>query len=165
MGNFTGYITIKNLCQVGWENMSTSEKGKFCSTCKKHVHDFTKSTAEEIKTAYIENKGNLCGHISAKLLREEYVKSEVNKIYLGHLKTFCLAAIICFGVHLFTVNKADANTLQTIKKRFSTISSKVENDSISIKGSVISKTDRSKLSFAIVAAYQNHRLLSKVKTK
>ena len=118
MKNFTGYITIKNPCHVGWGNMSISEKGKFCSTCKKHVHDFTNSTAEDIKTAYIENNGNLCGHVSTKLLQEEYIKSEIKKVYLGSLKTFCLAAIFCFGANLFTINKAKASTLQNIKKTF-----------------------------------------------
>ena len=49
------FLTIKEPCNQGWENMSVSEKGRFCSSCQKDVHDFSNSTLDEIK----ENDYNL----------------------------------------------------------------------------------------------------------
>ena len=160
MKNFTGYITIKETCHVGWENMTPSEKGKFCASCKKQVHDFTNSTVEDIKAAYIENNGNLCGHVPTKLLQEEYIKSEIRKVHFGSLKTFCFASILCFGANLFTINKAKASTLQNIKKTFLTIFSNIENDSITIKGIVIDKTSHLPVKFATVSLVQSNTTIS-----
>ena len=78
MNNQT-YITIKEPCHQGWENMSVSEKGKFCSSCQKHVHDFSNSSIDEIKKVYAESKDGLCGHVPVKLLQEQYVERELQK--------------------------------------------------------------------------------------
>ena len=92
-----GFIAIKEPCHQGWENMSVSEKGKFCSSCKKHVHDFSNSTIAEIKKAYAESEDGLCGHVPVRLLQEQYVDKNIQIGHINHLKRFWIAAIFCFG--------------------------------------------------------------------
>ncbi|MGZ4159061.1 MAG: hypothetical protein ACXVED_18800, partial [Bacteroidia bacterium] len=103
MINNTGFIKIEEPCHERWQTMTITEQGRFCSSCKKHVHDFTNASPDEIKKAYEENSGNLCGKISGKLLNQQYVESQVQRIHFSQSGTFCFALILCFGASLFTM--------------------------------------------------------------
>src|SRR3989344_7149243 len=109
------FLSIKEPCHQGWENMSVSEKGKFCSSCKKQVHDFSNSTIDEIKKAYSESEDGLCGHVPAKLLQEQYVNRNIQIEHISFLKKFWIAAVFCFGASLFTIDSAKASTFCKIK--------------------------------------------------
>lgn len=160
----TNYITIKEPCYVGWENMNVSEMGKFCSFCKKHVHDFSSASIDEIKKAYFENNGILCGHVPAKLIRDQYVQRETQKGYFNHLKTFCLAAIFCFGTNLFTIDHAKANVLQNLKKLFFIYFSDVNKDSISITGQVKNKDTHEAIPFVNILVTYNDSIIYRTNT-
>ncbi len=154
------FISIKEPCHQGWKNMSVSEKGKFCSSCQKHVHDFSKSTIEEIKKAYSESEDGLCGHVSAKLLQEQYVDKNINREHVNYLRKFWIAAVFCFGASLFTVDAAQASTFHKIKTslfNFVTIS----NDSVIAKGVVKDKASGEKLPFVMLAVIYNDSVVAK----
>ncbi|MGZ4034968.1 MAG: carboxypeptidase-like regulatory domain-containing protein [Bacteroidia bacterium] len=157
------FISIDEPCHQGWQNMSVSDKGKFCSSCKKHVHDFSNSTLDDIRAAYIENNGDLCGHIPVTILREQYQLRETKQRHFSYLKTFCLAAILCFGANLFTIDSAKAGTLQTIKKSFFSFVSDNNKDSIIIRGEVKDKDTHKAIPYAEISAYSNDEVIYQTK--
>ena len=53
-------ISIPTPCHEDWQKMTPLEKGKFCSSCQKQVHDFTKSSDSQILAVFDTNE-NLCG--------------------------------------------------------------------------------------------------------
>ena len=161
MNNQT-FLTIKEPCNQGWENMSVSEKGKFCSSCQKHVHDFSNSTLDEIKKVYEESKDGLCGHVPVKLLQEQYVERELQKVHYSYLKKFCLAAMLCFGATLFTVDAAKASTFYKIRTAF--FKTAINNDTILVKGIVQAKSNRERIPFVNVVALVNDTIVASTAT-
>ncbi|MFY0644715.1 MAG: hypothetical protein JXR19_09650 [Bacteroidia bacterium] len=53
-------IAITTPCHEDWDKMNASEKGKFCDSCSKEVHDVSTKTDLEIARAYHQNQGDLC---------------------------------------------------------------------------------------------------------
>jgi hypothetical protein len=158
------FISINEPCHQGWQNMSISDKGKFCGSCKKHVHDFTNATLADIKQAYVENNGDLCGHLPVRILQEQFEQSETYKRHFSYLKTFCLAAIFCFGANLFIIDSAKATTLQKIKKSFLSIVSDSNKDSISVSGVVKDKYSHTAIAYVAVSVYYNDVVIYKTTT-
>lgn len=54
-------FTVPKPCHQNWENMLPEEKGRFCTSCKTKVYDFTKSSDQEIQEIYDQENGNICG--------------------------------------------------------------------------------------------------------
>ena len=160
----TGFISINEPCHQGWNNMSISEKGKFCSSCKKHVHDFTNSSLQDIQAAYIENNGDLCGHVPVKILQEQFELKETRSRHFSYLRTFCLAAIFCFGANLFTIDSAKAGTLQRIKRSFFSSVADSNKDSISVTGVVKNKYSHLPVAYVTVMVYHNDSVIYQTTT-
>ncbi|WP_194768059.1 carboxypeptidase-like regulatory domain-containing protein [Tamlana sp. I1] len=53
-------IKIPKPCNEKWNEMSRTEKGAFCSNCKKEVIDFTNMSNYQL-AKFLENTQNLCG--------------------------------------------------------------------------------------------------------
>lgn len=157
------FLTIKEPCYQGWENMSVSEKGRFCSSCQKQVHDFTHSTIDQIKKVYSESEGGLCGHIPVKLLQEQYIDKNIQTEYFSYLKKFWIAAVFCFGSSLFTVDAAQASTFYKIRTSLFNFVSNA-NDSIVAKGVVKDKATGEKLPFVSIYVMHNDSIVAKCVT-
>ena len=63
------FLQINEPCHQNWDEMTTTQQGKFCNSCNKQVIDFTTFTDVQI-VAYIEKaNGNLfCGNFDANQL-------------------------------------------------------------------------------------------------
>ncbi len=73
-------INVPEPCHEGWENMTPTEKGRFCSSCEKEVIDFSNSTDEDL-VKQLEGKTNVCGRFKGSQLDRELTlerKSSLN---------------------------------------------------------------------------------------
>jgi hypothetical protein len=142
-------LHIPKPCKENWDAMHSAEKGRFCDVCQKQVFDFTNATIDEIKYYYDKNNGSLCGRISGKLLREQFLETQYKNDYFKKLKQFLFAAIVCFGINLFTIEKAAASVFNTMKTQF--LATQPDTlEYITIKGEVKDKETKEVLPFANV---------------
>jgi hypothetical protein len=62
-------ITIPEPCHEGWENMTPSEKGRFCGSCQKQVVDFTRMSDSQMIVFFKQKANrNVCGHFEKNQL-------------------------------------------------------------------------------------------------
>jgi hypothetical protein len=112
-------VRIPEPCHEDWNKMQPDEKGKFCHSCNKSVHDFTGKTDAEIHTILIENSDKkVCGH---------FRKSQVNRplnlrfsikdlpINLSRFNTFAIAVFFVFGTFLFSCTDTNGQTVGEIE--------------------------------------------------
>ncbi|WP_172824370.1 carboxypeptidase-like regulatory domain-containing protein [Polaribacter sp. KT25b] len=130
-------ITIPKPCHENWNNMSQTQKGKFCKSCRKEVVDFTKSSALKISKKVLKEE-NLCGRFKDAQLNKEIEtnkKSNLKKI----AASLVLVATIAVSESVFSQSKKDAVEVVNYQKGKVLI----ENDSIekfiSIKGKIKDK--------------------------
>jgi hypothetical protein len=99
-------ITIPKPCHENWLEMSATEKGRFCTNCKKDVIDFTKASDREIILAYNSN-GKLCGRFnSSQINRTIIIPKEKKSIWV-----IITASIIAF----LGIGNQEAKAQQNIK--------------------------------------------------
>ncbi|PAM95100.1 hypothetical protein B4N84_07375 [Flavobacterium sp. IR1] len=84
-------ISIPEPCHENWQKMTVTEKGRFCSNCKKNVTDFTKASDREILLAYNKDE-NLCGRFNvSQLNRKISVPKEKETLWM-----IAAASVIAF---------------------------------------------------------------------
>ncbi|MBA3683412.1 MAG: hypothetical protein H0W73_19935 [Bacteroidetes bacterium] len=119
MKNQNFIVRIPEPCHEDWNKMQPDDKGKFCGSCSKSVHDFTNKTDTEIKDILLANKGvHMCGH---------FKKTQVNRplnisINFSDLpknvsttKAFAIALFFAFGTMLFSCTAIDGKKIDTIE--------------------------------------------------
>ena len=72
-------LNIPEPCHEDWQQMSPTQKGKFCGSCQKEVIDFTKLSASEIARK-TKNSKQLCGRFTSTQLEQEYVSASQNSL-------------------------------------------------------------------------------------
>ncbi|OXA87645.1 carboxypeptidase-like regulatory domain-containing protein [Flavobacterium hercynium] len=103
-------ISIPEPCHENWQKMTVTEKGRFCSSCKKNVTDFTRASDREILLAYNKDE-NLCGRFNvSQLNRKISVPKEKETLWM-----IAAASVIAFlGLGNQTVKaQNNVNTEQT----------------------------------------------------
>ncbi len=70
MKKYSYTFSIDEPCSENWQNMSASEKGKFCMNCQKEVVDFTSLKDEEIIRLIENSKGSVCGRFETVQLNK-----------------------------------------------------------------------------------------------
>ena len=81
-------LSVPNPCAAGWDNMSPSGNGRYCSSCEKIVVDFTKMSNEEIKhyfETYADQK--TCGHFYSSQLGQKQYGKLAQLVLLWHRKS------------------------------------------------------------------------------
>lgn len=57
-------LSIAQPCDKNWTNMQPDEQGRFCTSCKKNVIDFTVMDSNEIYKTILNSHANICGRIN-----------------------------------------------------------------------------------------------------
>lgn len=106
-------ISIRKPCHQNWQEMSLTEKGKFCANCQKEVIDFTNSSDKEILLVF-NNSKDLCGQFrESQLDRNMHILKKKKSIWM-----ISAASIITFlglGTQTATA-QGNIRIVQTDKK-------------------------------------------------
>lgn len=140
-------ISIPEPCTEKWNNMTPTERGKFCSHCQKEVIDFSTKTDSEIANFIKQNKGNLCGRFKTTQLNKEYNYTEQEKY--SNLK---YAAALALG--LLTVENAigqNNNSKTEIKNNLSKKRDSIHLQNNTVNTNKIDTTNNNGLEVVITA--------------
>ena len=76
-------LSIPQPCQEDWNKMILVQKGRFCSSCKKNVFDFTRSTDLQIIEMYNKNN-SICGRfLPSQLDRELFYPKKKKSVWFA----------------------------------------------------------------------------------
>jgi len=92
-------IHIAEPCSANWNQMTPLEKGRFCQSCEKEVHDLTHASEAQIIAAYKQSGANMCGRFKTSQITQQ-PSMPMDKWF----KRFLCAVLIAFGVSLFQIN-------------------------------------------------------------
>jgi len=100
---------IKNTfaCSENWDKMNPTEKGRFCLSCSKEVHDFTKLSKEEIINVFKKNNfQSVCARAFLSQLSTIYLDESFEKIsyHLPFWQKFLLVMLVSFGPEFLNIN-------------------------------------------------------------
>ncbi|MFT5779488.1 MAG: hypothetical protein ACI837_002447 [Crocinitomicaceae bacterium] len=98
-------IDIKEPCTENWDQMNPTERGAFCKKCSLEVQDFTKKSAEEIRSVLALNLGGkMCGKISPSQL--DTLNADFELWQMNSKRSFqsalIFSLIVAFGFTLFS---------------------------------------------------------------
>ena len=71
-------ITIPEPCHENWEQMTPTQKGRHCASCKKEVIDFTTKTDIEL-AQLVQSNSNICGRMRIDQVDREITLARNNK--------------------------------------------------------------------------------------
>lgn len=72
-------IDIPKPCNEGWQNMTPTQKGRFCASCQKEVIDFTQLSSSDINRKTKSSK-DICGRFTKDQLQQNYTISSQNNL-------------------------------------------------------------------------------------
>jgi hypothetical protein len=89
-------INIPKPCHEDWNQMTPKQKGRHCTSCKKTIFDFTRSTDEQIVKTFLK-EDNVCGRFKSTQLNRELILNRKEKNnYLSYVAS-TLFAFLSFG--------------------------------------------------------------------
>lgn len=94
MKKFT--LSILEPCHENWNTMSPEEKGRFCSSCRKTVVDFTNMSDRQIAAFFQKPSGSLCGRFYNDQLNREIVAPKKRQSWLVYFFQFTWPAFVLF---------------------------------------------------------------------
>lgn len=148
-------ISIPNPCTEDWNKMTPAEQGRFCSSCRKCVMDFTTFSDKQLYEYMLAHKEQkTCGRfLDTQLNHPIHIPpqphSRLYRYFIGLGLTLILAQI--------PIEEAKAKAPYTYASIISSNSLQEENtseDSITIKGRVLDE-NKEPLYGAIVQIYQD----------
>ncbi|MEM6718990.1 MAG: carboxypeptidase-like regulatory domain-containing protein [Bacteroidota bacterium] len=157
-------VKIPKPCHENWNQMSPTEKGKFCNMCRKEVIDFTAHSDEEVLRYFSKHK-NICGRFHGSQLNRKLIADRKKR---NHWLSY--AASLLLPMSLFaqetasndqkvTNTELEASTTHYKSlnigafKRKAQIKTTAQKDSITVKGII---TDDDGLPLPGTAIYVNN---------
>ncbi len=70
-------LSIPNPCHEDWHAMSNTEQGRFCSSCRKEVIDFSDKTDEELVQFFHNGQRGVCGRFRSSSLDRSILQPEM----------------------------------------------------------------------------------------
>lgn len=120
-------IRIPEPCNEKWSEMTPTEKGAFCSNCKKEVMDYTNTSTYQL-AKLLDREEELCGKFRPDQLNVEF-SSVKNRKYPKASLLLGLSTFLSIATPIFGQNK-------TAEVLYIEQSKKVEKDSIDTKKQV-----------------------------
>jgi len=138
-------LQIPEPCHEDWHKMTPGDKGRFCDSCQKTVHDFTgMSDAQLIAFFKKPSNGSVCGRFYNDQLERDF---EIPRKRLPWIKYFFQFAIPVFLTSL----KTHAQGNLVLKERITpTISNDCSKELAGRVGGVVSLVDPKKVSGRVI---------------
>ena len=67
-------IHIPEPCHAKWNNMAPTEGGRYCTVCRKKVHDFTQWKTSDIEAIMASSPQPICGRIKSPVTIPAYIQ-------------------------------------------------------------------------------------------
>ncbi|MFT5779487.1 MAG: hypothetical protein ACI837_002446 [Crocinitomicaceae bacterium] len=103
-------IEIKEPCTENWDQMTPTQQGAFCKKCSLEVQDFTKKSADEIRSVLALNLGGkMCGKISPGQLDTLNADFELWKMNSkrSFQSALIFSLVVAFGFTLFSCEEEE----------------------------------------------------------
>lgn len=108
-------FSIPKPCHEDWNEMTTEERGRFCSVCSKTVIDFTSSNNQQIQEYLSQNKEqSVCGRFKNEQLDSSFTFSIPQSVLYqkrSFHKAFLLALFVTMGATLFSCKNSNNQTM------------------------------------------------------
>jgi len=100
-------IDIPTPCHENWENMTPTEKGRFCANCQKEVIDFTRMSEREIARKF-EDDNQVCGRFNSCQLGKELIVENNSAAYFPYQAI--AAGMLLLTFHSIAWTQTELNT-------------------------------------------------------
>ena len=108
-----GSIHIPIPCHEDWSTMAETDRGRHCLKCDKVVRDFRGMNEAAIFKAIAAKPGKICGRVDdAVLTRPPLEGFALVRFPTERLRFFVLAFVMAFGLEVWGISTADAQTVQ-----------------------------------------------------
>ncbi|RZJ72944.1 carboxypeptidase-like regulatory domain-containing protein [Flavobacterium sp.] len=85
-------LKIPKPCHENWSEMSPDDKGRFCGTCEKKVHDFSNAPDREI-ISVLKSSDKICGRFTRSQLGRELVGPREPSVLLPYVASGVLGML------------------------------------------------------------------------
>jgi len=116
-------ISIPQPCHENWREMTPNERGRFCTSCKKTVVDFTGWTDKELTEFFLKSNDGICGKFRINQLNQGTDKIQPFIPKRHHLTKVAALSLLYFITAPLT-SEAQAPGQTITKKGFETKTAK-----------------------------------------
>jgi hypothetical protein len=126
-------IKIPKPCSEKWDEMTSSQKGKFCSKCKKEVINFQFYSDQHLLDN-IKKSDNICGRFLPHQINKEL--QPTGKNIFNRIALFFTITFIFLAKPSFSQNKKDK--IEIVENSINNSKLKnIKNDYVEINGKVV----------------------------
>lgn len=127
-------ITIPQPCHEDWNQMTPTERGKFCAVCQKEVLDFTHLTDKEL-VQRLDTGKKMCGRFRENQLNVDFHSMETPSV---PMKKWWLGAASVLSLGIAGQAQVEQDSVKTVQLNENFTERKITKDSvITVRGKVI----------------------------
>ncbi len=103
-------LQIASPCHIGWENMTGTDRARFCQSCKLNVYNISALKHAEIEKLIIKTDGRICGRIYRRMNGTVLTKDcPVGLVNIRKRSAKFVGAIFASILSLVSINFAQKN--------------------------------------------------------